>query len=307
MNKTEKIRALLTDMPDLSTDMVAKTVNCTRRMVRHVRQEMGSQVKSMPKILIFDIETSPMEIYTWGLFKQHPGIHQIKKDWSLLSWSAKWLFGDKIMSEKVKPQEAHDRQDASIIAGLWKLMNEADIVVGHNAQRFDTRKANFRFAMNGLLPPMPYRVIDTMKHAMKVFGSSSYKLDYLNQVFGGEAKIETDFSLWKKCIDGTLDQQKAALFQMEEYNRFDIVVTEELYLKLRPWMKGHPNVALYINTEETLCTNCGNENLTWGGYYFTPAGKYKSFRCDKCGAIGRSRVSDLDKETRARLLLSIAA
>jgi hypothetical protein len=303
MNKTEKIRALLHDMPDLSTDMVATTVDCTKRMVRHVRQEMGTMVKTMPKILIFDIETSPMEVYVWGLYKQQISTANVIKDWSLLSWSAKWLFEDKIMSQRVTGPEAIARTDASIVAELWNLMNEADIIIGHNSQKFDVRKSNFRFAMNGLLPPMPYKQIDTMRHAMKVFGVSSYKLDYLNKVFGNDAKIKTEYGLWPACVSG----DEEALKKMETYNRFDVTVTEELYLTLRPWMRGHPNVALYINTEETLCTNCGNENLTWGGYYFTPAGKYKSFRCDKCGAIGRSRVSDLDKETRARLLLSIAA
>jgi hypothetical protein len=303
MNKTEKIKAILTDMPDLSTEMISRAVPCSKRMVRHVRQEMGTKGTTMPKILIFDIETSPMEVYVWGLYKQQISTANVIKDWSLLSWSAKWLFGNEIMSQRVTGAEAKERKDGSIVSGLWKLLNEADIVIGHNSQRFDVRKSNFRFAMNGLLPPMPYKQIDTMKHAMKVFGVSSYKLDYLNKVFGNDAKIKTDFSLWPACVRG----DEEALAKMEEYNRFDVVVTEELYLTLRPWMKGHPNVALYINTDETLCTNCGNEELSWGGYYYTPAGKYKSFRCDKCGAIGRSRISDLDKETRARLLLSVAA
>ena len=75
-------------------------------------------------------------------------------------------------------------------------------------------------------------------------------------------------------------------------------------MRIRPWIKGHPNLGLYIDTDKTVCTNCGNQTLNWAGYYYTPAGRYRSFRCDKCQAIGRSRVSDLDKETRARLLLS---
>jgi hypothetical protein len=306
MNKSDQIKTLDEESPGMSNREIAKVVGCTRRLVRMIRNTPEAYETRMPKILIFDIETSPMEIYTWGLFKQHPQIHQIKKDWALLSWSAKWLFGDKIISEKVTPIEAHHRKDESIIAGLWNLLNEADLVIGHNAAKFDTRKSNFRFAMNGLMPPLPYRVIDTMRHSIKVFGSSSYKLDYLNQVFGGNPKITTEFDLWVKCIDGTLLEQKKALSLMEEYNRFDVVVTEELYLKLRPWIKSHPNLALYMDTEEKICTNCGEPELTWLGFYHTPAGRFQSFRCQSCGAIGRSRISDLSKEERARMLLSIA-
>ena len=87
----------------------------------------------------------------------------------------------------------------------------------------------------------------------------------------------------------------------------DVVVTEELYLTLRPWMKGHPNYALFIDTDSTICTNCGSSNLSWGGFYYTPAGKYKAFRCNSCGAVGRSRFSDLTKEAKRKLLLSIAS
>jgi hypothetical protein len=307
MNKTEKIMELDASMPALSNREIAEMVGCTRRLVRMIRNTPEAYEKRMPKILVFDIETSPMEIYVWGLYKQHPQIHQVKKDWSLLTWSAKWLFSDKVISQRVTAAEAHAREDASIVGGLWNLLDEADLVVGHNAARFDVRKANWRFAMNGLLPPQPYRVIDTMKHAMKVFGTVSYKLDWLTKQFGIQVKDKTDFSWWRNAVDGSPKEAVNALIDMENYNHTDVNITEELYLKLRPWMKGHPNVALYINTDETLCTNCGNEDLTWGGYYYTPAGKYKSFRCDSCGAIGRSRISDLDKETRAKLLLSVAA
>ena len=303
MNKSDKIKELLRQPDTYPVSVIADVVGCTKRLVRHVRQEMEIQPKNMPKMLIFDIETAPMEIYTWGLFKQHPQIHQIIKDWSLLSWSAKWLFNDEIMSQRVTTGEATKRVDASIIGDLWLLFNEADILIGHNAMKFDVRKSNLRFALNGLNPPTPYRTIDTMRHAMKVFDSASYKLDYLSQIFGGKPKMKTEFELWTEAVTGN----EQALEDMEVYNRFDVVVTEELYLKLRPWMKSHPNVALYIDTEETLCTNCGNENLTWGGKYYTPAGRFKAFRCDKCGAIGRSRLSDLDKETRARLALSVAS
>ena len=303
MTKTEKIMALDYENPALTNAQIAGMIGCSKRLVRMVRNTPEAYTKRQPKILIFDIETAPMEVYVWGLYKQRIPIDNIIKDWSLLSWSAKWLFNDEIMSQKVTIKEAQERKDDSILLGLWKLMDEADIVVGHNAQRFDVRKVNFRFALSNMAPPQPYRVIDTMKHCMKIFNSASYKLDYLNQVFGGNPKQSTNYELWKRCVTG----DASALEYMEEYNRFDIVVTEELYVKIRPWMKGHPNLALYMDTEGTVCTNCGNDNLEWGGYYYTPAGKYKSFRCNSCGAIGRSRLSDLDKEARAKLLLSIAS
>jgi len=305
LTKTEKIIEISKQYPNMKNREIADEVGCTRRLVRMVRNEYSPEVttKKAPKILIFDIETSPMEVYVWGLYKQQIPIQNVIKDFSLLSWSAKWLFEPEIMSAKVTGWEAKNRADGSIIEGLWKLLDEADIVVGHNVAKFDVRKSNLRFHINGLQPPMPYRIIDTMKHAMRVFGSSSYKMDYLNKIFQLNMKKDTTYDLWVRCVNG----DESALTKMLHYNEFDVVVTEELYLDIRPWMKSHPNIALYIDTDETICTNCGNEFLSWGGFYYTPAGKYKAFRCNSCGAIGRSRVSSLTKEERASLLLSIAS
>jgi len=303
VNKSEKIRAVLTDDPTLPSKLVANVVGCTRRLVRSVRQDMGTVVKSMPKILIFDIETAPMEVYVWKLWKNIVTPDMVIKDRSMLSWSAKWMFESTIMGQHVTAQEAFDRTDESILPELWHLLNTADIVIAHNGNNFDVKISNARFAVAGLHPPMPYKVIDTLAHSRKVFGFPSYKLDCLNSYFGLDLKMDHEgMDLWKRCVN----YDYSGLTTMLKYNKRDVAILEELYLKIRPWMKGHPNVALYIDTEEKLCTNCGNDELTWGGYYFTPAGKYKSFRCDKCGAIGRSRVSDLDKETKARLLLSVA-
>jgi hypothetical protein len=257
----------------------------------------------MPKILLFDIETAPMEVYVWRLWKNVVTPGMVIKSLSMLSWSAKWLFEDKVMGERVTTNEAFNREDGSILGNLWNLLNEANLVVAHNGATFDVKIANARFALAGLNPPMPYRVIDTLRHTKKIFNVPSFKLDELNAFFGLDLKMEHEgMELWKRCVNW----DHLALDKMLKYNKRDVVILEELYLKIRPWMKGHPNVGLYINTDEEVCTNCGNENLTWGGHYFTPAGKFRSFRCE-CGAIGRSRFSDLDKETKARLLLSIAA
>lgn len=305
LTKTEQIRALLEQDRTLPVRVVAEAVGCTRRMVRKVRQDLfGEMAKNMPKILLFDIETTPMEVYVWHLFKNVVQPHQVIKDRSMLTWAAKWLFEDKIMGATVSTDEAFNRNDESILSGLWNLLNEADIVIAHNGMQFDAKIANARFAKAGLNPPMPYKQIDTLRAARRVFNVPSFKLDEMNEFFGLELKMEHEgFDMWKKCVNRDAD----ALALMLKYNKRDVAILEELYLRIRPWIKGHPNVGLYIDTDETLCTNCGNEDLQWGGHYYTPAGKYKSFRCNNCGAIGRSRVSDLDKETRARLLLSVAA
>ena len=248
------------------------------------------------RILLFDIETAPMEVYTWTLMDVgYINPNMVVKDWSILSWSAKWLFEPDVMHRRVSGEDALNRRDKDVVGELWTLLDEANIVIAHNGARFDVRKINARFALNGLTPPLPYRVIDTLRVARQQFALSSYKLDYINDLFGLKQKSHPGFDVWKRCVHG----DEEALRVMDEYCQRDTAILEELYLQIRPWIKGHPNVGLYIDTDKSTCTNCGNTDLKWGGYYYTPAGKYRAFRCQKCGAIGRYKSSEATVDTRA--------
>ena len=87
-----------------------------------------------PKVLLLDIETSPLVSFTWGLFDQNIGLNQIKDDWSVLSWAAKWYGEKKMMYQDVRHQK-NKRDDKAMLAGIWHLLDEADIVVGQNSKR----------------------------------------------------------------------------------------------------------------------------------------------------------------------------
>ena len=49
---------------------------------------------------------------------------------------------------------------------------------------------------------------------------------------------------------------------MLKYNKRDVTLLEEVYLRIRPWIKGHPNCANYIDSKVPICSNCGSKNLT---------------------------------------------
>jgi hypothetical protein len=249
-----------------------------------------------PKVLILDIETALMEIYSYGIYEQNIRPNQIKKDWFVLSWAAKWLFSSDTMSAAVTEKEAISRDDHRLIGGLWNLLNEADIVITHNGNRFDLPRINTRLIMYGFPPPTHYRTIDTLLTARQVFGFTSNKLDYLNKALGLELKDDMHFGDWVKCANG----DKESLNKMEKYNRGDVINLEDLYLVLRPWIQNHPNIGLYIETEGGVCKNCGSTDLTWDGYHTSNTGQFRSFRCS-CGAIGRDRVNLLTPAKRKNL------
>ena len=242
-----------------------------------------------PKILLLDIECSPILAYTWGLWEQNINTDAIVHDWYMLSWSAKWIFDSKIQSDVVTSKESIKQNDERILNPIWNLLNEADIVIGHNCSQFDVKKLNTRFLKYSKIPPKPFQMIDTLTVARSVFAFSSNKLDYINQYLGLPQKEETDISLWIKCMQGDND----ALNRMLEYNKNDVAILEDLYLKMRPYIKNHPNFNIWSEENISVCPKCGSKHLDWNDFYYTYTGKYKSFRCNDCGATGRSKENEL--------------
>ena len=255
-----------------------------------------------PKILLLDIETLPIVAYTWGLYKQNLSYENIIKDWCCLSWSAKWLFDDDVLGGVLTSEEAKSRDDSRIIKNVWKLIDQSDVIIAHNCKKFDIKRLNTRFKLNGLKPPMPYQQIDTLEVARKYFSFSSNRLDYIGKIMARDEKLFTDFNLWKKCDQGDYK----SLSYMLNYNKKDVLLLEEVYVELRPWIKSHPNMGIYCESKDSVCGNCGSHKLKWGGAYVTPSGRFSAYRCDNCGAIGRSRKSDLNKIEKQNLTISVA-
>lgn len=234
-----------------------------------------------PKILLMDIETAPISAFVWRVWQENIGLEQIEKDWFTLSWAAKWLYDSRVMGEVLTPKESKEEDDYRIVKKLWQLFNEADIIIAHNGDGFDIPKMNTRFVLWGFEPPSSYRSIDTLKEARKHFSFTHNRLDYLGEVFGVGRKIETDFKLWKACLQG----EKKSLDKMLKYNKQDVLLLEEVYLKLRPWIKSHPNLSIFMDGKH--CPYCGNDKLENSGKYATQCNIYQSLRCKKCGGISR--------------------
>ena len=284
---------------NISYETVTRNV---RRYKQMLRQKNNPTEINFPKILLLDIETLPMWIRVWGLYKQRPGIKQIVKDWIVLSWAAKWLDGTQYMSDILTPEETQKRDDRRICKSIWNLIDEADIIVAHNLQKFDIRKLNSRFMIHGFTPPSSYQMIDTLIHSQKIAAHSSHKLDWLGQLVRNEGKLDTDYELWIKCEEGDIE----SLQYMADYNKEDVGLLEEVYLWMRPWMQSHPNIGLYMDLKQSVCSHCGSIDLKNDSYYYTPAGKYATVRCNSCGAIGRYRTTALSLNESKLLTRSTA-
>lgn len=259
----------------------------------------------MPKILLFDIETSPLEAYVYqkAVWRSNIRDEQIISEWFMLSWSARFLHSEETLSDVLTSEEVLKEDDQRISKSLWKMLDEADIVIAHNGDAFDVPNINTRFLIHDFDPPSPYKTIDTMRVAKKQFGFTHNSLNGLAQALGFEPKMETNFQLWKDCKLGS----DKALEYMEKYNKYDVELLELVYLKLRPWIAGHPNVGLYLESEVPVCPACGSTDLNWTGkYVYTSVSKFENLRCNKCRyARIRTRVNDYPKDRRKQLVTTI--
>ena len=250
---------------------------------------------------MFDIETAPIQGCVWSMWKQNVAWSQVREDWYMLTWAAKWLDEEEIMYDSLHHYKDLFN-DEPIVQSLHALLDEADIVIAHNGNKFDIPKVNARFITHGMQPPSPYRSIDTLAVARQKFRFTSNRLDVLGDILGVGRKVETGgFQLWARCLDG----DPTAFQEMADYNIGDITLLEDVYLKLRPWMSNHPNINIYDDEEEARCPKCQSAKLHWRGHAYTQVSKFHRFQCQDCGAWGRSRVNKLGKGKRQSMLNNI--
>jgi hypothetical protein len=255
------------------------------------------------KTLILDIENAPMMSYHWGLWDQsiNPGMRIEGNRSYMMSIAMKWLGYDEVFYYETRTED-----DSELVAKVLEFLNEADLVVGHNAKKFDMKKINAYAALNGLLPPSPYRIIDTMLIAKKEFAFERNTLDYLSHALCKQTKSAhgkfKGFELWSECMKGN----EEAWAEMKHYNIQDIMATEELYLVLRPWAKGHPNVTTTSGSGVKRCIACGSTALSPSGYSVSNVAKYSKYKCDDCGSYSRGRKNILTKESKEALLTNVS-
>jgi DNA polymerase elongation subunit (family B) len=255
-------------------------------------QRKKEELMKTAKILIIDIETAPNLAYVWGAWKQN--IHQaawVEKGY-IMSYAAKWLGKDKVYYE-----DNRKGNDKKIVKSMFKLMDEADILVAHNGRKFDFPTIIGRGCIHGFTPPSPYHIVDTLETARREFRLTNNTLANLCIELGlplksGHKKF-AGFDLWVQCIKGNPE----AWNEMESYNIQDIVTLEALYLRLRPYMKSHPSVVRSDNANgHCHCPKCGSADVQFRGYYYTRIGMaYHRFACMDCGGWGKLRNAEKDK------------
>jgi uncharacterized protein YprB with RNaseH-like and TPR domain len=226
-------------------------------------------------------------IWAWDTYETNA--IEMERAGHLISMAYKWLGEKKtyvIAQCDYEGYEPKSDDDSKLCEDIWKLLDSADVIIGHNAQNFDIKKINYRLMINGFTPTSPYKVVDTLTSLRRVAKAPSAKLDALGKDFHLGRKLEHEgWELWKKCYLGDKD----AWYRMKKYNKQDVVLLEKWYLKLRPWIVTHPNMNIILGGVYH-CPHCGSEHTRKKGFNHTRTCSYQAYLCNNCGHYSQGEV-----------------
>lgn len=232
------------------------------------------------KRLFFDIETSPMIVYSWRVgWKLNIGTDNIIEDWKVICISYKWEGEDKVHTLSWDKNKC----DKQLLIDFIKIANQADEMVAHNGDRFDIKKIRTKCIYHRI-PMFPkYRSLDTLKKAKSGFVFNSNRLDYIAQYLGVGAKLKHEgFQMWVKCMKG----DKQALKDMIMYCEMDVVVLEDVFLVLQNYVINNTHVGAHNGKLKASCPNCGSEDVGLLKNTFTALGTIKrQLECSPCGNV----------------------
>lgn len=232
------------------------------------------------RILLWDIETAYTIAKTWSLFKPMISPSQITQDWFIFCGAWKFLGENKIYVSSCTKKELLAQDDKKVVKKLCEAINKADIVIGHNGDKFDLKKLKARVIKHGLPALSHVKTIDTLKVAKKEFNFTSNALNYIGQFLGVGKKIATEPGLWDRVMDGDIK----ALKKMVDYNKQDVNLLEKVYLKMRPHISNHPPLSMITgNQEHDSCPACDSNNSIKYGFVFKMVNKYQRYKCNSCG------------------------
>lgn len=266
-----------------AADDLALLVDVSEAAVRRWRHAHSTEMqRKEPKILIWDIESSPILGWTWGMYEQN--VISIEQDWKMLTVSWTWFGSGEYHVKQLcdfKGYKKGDLDDYTLSAFVRDLLNEADYSIAHNGNAFDVKKVNAKFAEHSLVPPAPHTQIDTLMVARRNMKMSSNKLDYLGEILGVGRKVKHQgFDLWLGCMAG----DRSCWEKMREYAEQDVRLLESVFERLLPWIKGL-NYGHFAGG--FVCTNCGSENLTQGGRYKSQTTATAAWLCNDCKTWNR--------------------
>ena len=253
-------------------------VEAIRSAINATVAQANFEVEDEPvKRLFFDIETSPMVFWGWRCGQQYMRPDQIIDNWKVICIGYKWQHEDQVYALQWDDEQG----EKEMLKKFIKILGEADEIIGHNIDRFDLPKIRTRAIYNAELAYSNYRTLDTLKKARKYFSFPSNKLDELGKYLGVGQKMETGGSdLWKEVA---FENNREALDKMVAYCKQDVILTEDVFSVMMPYIDHNTNHAVLKRLDKWHCPECTSEKVELSHTQTTPMGYIKRhMKCNKC-------------------------
>lgn len=250
-----------------------------------------------PRVVLWDIETTHNLAAVFQL-KQNDYIQadNIVQERYIVCAAWKTLGAKKVEAVSVLDDAARYKKnihdDYHVVKTLHGVLSNADVIVAHNGDHYDIKFTKGRMLVQGLPPLPPILSIDTLKTARGQFLLNANNLNYLGKILGVGQKKPTKQGLWLRVLAG----DPKAVKEMVGYNKTDVTLLEDVFLKLRPFIPDHVNRQLF--GQVGACPRCGSKDIQSRGIHRALTQTYRRFQCQACGGWFRDRVSTGRTSTR---------
>jgi len=237
------------------------------------------KARAKPKVLLWDIEATNLSA-PFG---------------TILCIGYKWLGEKKVYVPTILDfaETGHRLSDEVLVDHFAEVYAEADYTVAHYGVRYDLPMVNSKLIKYGKKPLPPIPMIDTWWIARTVMKMHSNRLGAIAEYLSTKnAKTPITFDDWLQAAAGNHD----AIKQVVKHCKADVLTLEEVFIKLRPWIKMQPASGLFSG-EITGCVNCGGFNVHNRGFHVTKTKRFQRRQCQDCGKWQRSSHADLSIKT----------
>jgi DNA polymerase elongation subunit (family B) len=200
-----------------------------RDVRREFRTHNNISVLNKSKVLIYDIETSYNIVKSWRVgYNLNIQPNDILHERKIICISYRWFGEDQIYNLSWDKNQC----DKFMIEQFIEVLNEADLIVSHNGDKFDLPWIKTRALYHNLPMLVNYKQFDTLKVAKRKFNFNSNRLDYISEFLGFGNKIKTEMALWDNII---LNKCPDAMKKMITYCDMDVELLSKVYDKLVYW------------------------------------------------------------------------
>ena len=175
--------------------------------------------------------------------------------------------------------------DYEVVKAAYEILKDADVIVGHYSTRFDLPFLNSRLVYHGFPPLARVKHVDTWQLARSNLKLNSNRLDGVAKFFKLPTKMENGG--WQLWVD-VMARKKKAQKLMSDYCKQDVEVLEAVFEKMRCFVRGMPNHALWSD-DKHVCPNCSSSNLHKHGRRVTTTNIQQRWLCRDCGTSSSTR------------------